>query len=138
MAKKTKGQDSDLMKVTSEPHDLECALTQQERAVSAGQLAETLQRLEALDDNRKEAMADFNARKKTLTKELRSLTRHVKDGVAIRSVMCELKLNFTRLIAVLVRTDTGEVVYERPMTDDEKQMDMGFEDESTMKEQEEE
>jgi len=36
-------------------------------------------------------------------------------------------LNYTTLAASLVRTDTGEIVETRPMTEDEKQEDLDFE-----------
>ena len=119
---------TDLIKVTSEPHELGCPLTAEERAQSADRLAGTIQDLEALEDEKKAEMADLNTRKKSLTKSLRVLTRHVKDGVAMRSVSCDLVLNQTKQTATLIRKDTREEVFVRPLTEEERQLPLDFDD----------
>ena len=126
MAKKeTKSEDR--IKVTHEPHPLACKLTTQDRAVAAGQLAEAIQNLESLEVEHKVETKDFNSRKQQFTGSIHRLSREVRNGEAVRSVDCELRLNYTTLVASLWRTDTGEMSEERPMTEDEKQMDIAFE-----------
>jgi hypothetical protein len=40
-----------------------------------------------------------------------------------------LQFHIKKVLAILVRTDTAEIVEERPMTDEEKQMQIEFADE---------
>ena len=126
MAKKAKD-NNDRIKVTHEPHPLACKLTTQDRATAAGQLAEAIQNLESLEVEHKVVTKEFNSRKQQFTGSIHRLSREVSNGEAVRSVDCELRLNYTKLTATLVRTDTDEQVEERPMTEDEKQEDLDFE-----------
>ena len=123
MAKKS----DDRIKVTHEPHPLACKLTTQDRATAANQLAEAIQNLEALDIQHKTDTKNFNSLKQQFAGSVHRLSREVANGEAVRSVDCELRLNYTTLAASLVRTDTGEIVETRPMTEDEKQEDLDFE-----------
>lgn len=124
MAKKDK---EDRIKVIHEPHPLPCKLTTEDRAAAAGQLAEAIQNLESLEVERKVETKNYNSRKQQFTGSIHRLSREVSNGKAVRSVDCELRLNHSNLKATLMRIDTGEVVEERPITEDEKQMDIDFE-----------
>ena len=126
MAKKEK-KTGDRINVTHEPHPLACKLTTEDRAAAANQLAEAIQNLESLEIQRKTDTKNFNSLMQQLAGSVHRLSREVANGEAVRSVDCELRLNYTTLAASLVRTDTGEIVETRPMTEDEKQMDMDFE-----------
>lgn len=126
MAKKEK-ETGDRINVTHEPHPLSCKLTTEDRAVAAGQLAEAIQNLESLEVQRKTDTKNYNSLKQQFAGSVHRLSREVANGEAVRSVDCELRLNYTTLTASLWRTDTGEMYDQRPMTEDEKQMDMDFE-----------
>ena len=126
MAKKEK-ETGDRIKVTHEPHPLACKLTTQDRAIAANQLAEAIQNLEALEIQHKTDTKNFNSLKQQFAGSVHRLSREVSNGEAVRSVDCELRLNYTTLTASLWRTDTGEMYDQRPMTKDEKQMDIDFE-----------
>ena len=126
MAKKEK-ETGDRIKVTHEPHPLACKLTTQDRAIAANQLAEAIQNLEALEIQHKTDTKNFNSLKQQFAGSVHRLSREVSNGEAVRSVDCELRLNYTTLTASLWRTDTGEMYDQRPMTEDEKQMDIDFE-----------
>ncbi len=126
MAKK-EAKSKDRIKVTHEPHPLACKLTTQDRAFAAGQLAEAIQNLESLEVEHKVETKNYNSRKQQFTGSIHRLSREVSNGEAVRSVDCELRLNYTTLTASLVRTDTGEMFEERPMNEDEKQEDLDFE-----------
>jgi len=126
MAKKEK-ETGDRIKVTHEPHPLACKLTTQDRAIAANQLAEAIQNLEALDIQHKTDTKNYNSLKQQFVGSVHRLSREVANGEAVRSVDCELRLNYSSLTASLVRTDTGEMYDQRPMTEDEKQEDLAFE-----------
>ena len=114
----------DLIKVTHEPHTLSCNLDANEKALAAEQLATAIQAAESLELERKSVLGEFKSRMNALKEKIHNLTMQVKDGVEMKSIDCELHLNYTKLTATLIRTDNKEIVEERPMTDDEKQMEM--------------
>lgn len=127
MGKKGKANTGgDLIHVTHEPHSLACKLSTKDKAEAAGQLAEQIQNLESLEIARKTENKNYNSLKQQITGSIHRLSREVASGETIRSVDCELIMNRTKLTATLIRTDTGEKVSERPMTNEETQMDMEF------------
>ena len=119
MAKK-----NDLIKVTHEPHTLGCKLGVKEKAEAADQLATVIQSAESLELEKKSVLGDFKSRMDALKERIHNLTMQVKDGVEMKSIKCELRLDYTKLTASLIRMDSGEIVEERPMTEEEKQMEM--------------
>lgn len=119
MAKK---KEKDLVKVTHEPHKLPCNLGAKEKAEAAEALAITIQATESLELERKSVLGDFKSRMDGLKESIHNLSLSIKNSVQMRSIECELHLNYTTLTATLIRTDTKEVVEERPMTEEEKQM----------------
>ena len=120
MSKKEK----EVIHTTHEPHTLPCKLTEKDKAEAAEELATAIQQGESLELERKSVLGGLKKRKDNLIERIHNLTIQVKDGIAMRSVVCELKLNHTTLKAILIRTDTEEIVDERPMTQDEKQMQL--------------
>jgi hypothetical protein len=54
-----------------------------------------------------------------------------KDGYEHRWVDCEITLNMTTCRALVTRKDTGEIVEDRPMSPDEKQLQIEFEEDKT-------
>lgn len=117
MAKK-----KDTVKVTHEPHKFPFPLSEESKAAVATELASAIQEIESLDGEKKSVVAEYNGRVKVVQQRIHTLSYKVTSGEEMRSVDCELKLNYTKLIATLVRLDTQEVVNDRPMTDEERQM----------------
>ena len=124
--KKTR-KKKDLIKITFEPHNLPFKLGIKEKAEAAEELATALQSAESLALERKSVLSDFNSRAGGLTKKIHTLTLNVKDGMQMRSLECDLHLNYTKLTATIIRTDTNETVEERPMSEEEKQMQLDLE-----------
>jgi len=120
MAKKEK----DLVKVAHEPHHLPCELGEKDKAEAADRLAKALEQAESFALEHKSVTGGFKSRTGALNEQIHRLMVNVRDGVEMRSIDCELRLNYTKLTATLVRKDTGEVVEERPMTSEEKQMEL--------------
>lgn len=122
-----KTKSKDVIQRTQEPHRVKCVLTTDEKAEAAMQLANAYQAVESLVIEKKVEMTDFKQRKEKLEEQIHVTSLMVKEGVAMRSVKCELQLNHSKLRAILVRLDTNEIVEEREMTKDEKQMNLEFE-----------
>ncbi len=127
----------DVIQRTQEPHRVKCVLTSDEKAEAAMELANAYQAMESLAIEKKTAMTAFKQRKEKLEEQIHVTSLMVKEGVAMKSVKCELQLNYSKLRAILVRLDTDAIVEEREMTKDEKQMKLEFEkskkDKSSMK-----
>lgn len=128
MAKEKGKKAADAIHKSSEPHMLPCKLSTKGKAEAAVRLAKAIQQIESYAIEKKSVLADFKSRAEGLTKTIHELTRQVTDGVEICAVDCELILNYTKLTAKLTRKDTGEIVEDRTMTEDEKQMTFDLED----------
>ena len=126
MAKKD---ETPKVKTTHETRLLKCELTEEEVRVAAQELARNLDELEALDDQLGQVKADFKTQivsKEAAAKVQRNLVRNKYD---YRNTQCSMVLDYTNGTVTVTREDTGEVIKERKMHAEEKQMNMGFDDE---------
>ena len=112
----------DVIHKSNEPHTLPCKLSEKDRAEAADKLATALQRVDTLKLEKKAKVTEYNSLIDIQADQIHKLTVEVKDGVAQRSIDCELRLNYTKMTAVLVRLDLNGIVEERPMNEEEKQM----------------
>jgi len=120
----TKKKEIDVVHTTQEPHTLPCMITSKERAEAADQLAMAIQQGESLALERKSALGDLKKRQDNLLERIHNLSIKVKDSIEMRPVVCELRLNHTKLTATLIRLDTNEEVESRPLSSEEKQMNL--------------
>ena len=122
MAKKSE----DSIKTTKETGLLKCDMTEREVADAAETLARNLDELDALESEFKTVKADFKAQieaKEAQSKVQRGLVRNKYE---YRQTSCTLILNYTKQTVIVTRDDTEEIVSDRQMLAEEKQMDMGF------------
>ena len=101
---------------------LRCALTKPEVASRATEMAIVQKQIE---DNETEAKATADAFKQTrkiMEAERRTRAREVREESTFRPVECIQR--FEDGMIQTVRTDTGEVVADRPATESEKQTDL--------------
>lgn len=122
MAKKKE----DSITTTHETRLLKCELTEEEVSDAAQTLARNLDELEALDGEFKTVKADFKSQieaKEAAAKVQRNLVRNKYD---YRQTPCTMVLNYTTQKVVVTRDDTTDVVSERKMLAEEKQMNMEF------------
>lgn len=117
----------DVIQKTKESHVLPCKLSEKDIANAADKLATALQRVDSLKLEKKAKMAEFSSQIDAQAERIHSLTVEVKDGIAQRPVDCELQLNHTKRTATLIRLDTEDIVEEREMNQEEKQMKISFE-----------
>jgi len=90
-------------------------------------------RIEAEFDSVK---ADYKSKIGEQTAIIGKLSPRIHSGIETRDVECEEVRNWTKGTVTVTRMDTGEVVESRPMREDEKQMEVTFEndgDEATGK-----
>ena len=122
MAKKTE----DKIKTTHETRRLKCVLTEEEVREASDSLARNLDELETLDDELKKMKSDFKAQLEAKEAAIRVQKNLVRDKYEFRPVRCAMVLNYTQGTVVVTREDTDEMVVDRKMRAEEKQMDMGF------------
>lgn len=77
-----------------------------------------------LDDERKAAKAEIS----TMETEIRRLSAEVREKVTMRDVDCERQYHYDSKLVKDVRKDTGEVFFERGMTEVECQQQFDFEE----------
>lgn len=109
---------------STETRELRCMLTAEERQRRAERIAELLDQGEAVEAELAAARAGFKARIERCDLEKRLQLDEFRTGFATRPVECELRLDWDAGLASWVRTDTGEVLSERPLSAEERQRDL--------------
>jgi len=112
----------DMIKITKEANVLQCPMTEQEIQAEQGVLLRTLQSMDDLATEKDAAIADFKFRDKKLKEKFNECRVRLATRNIMRGIECSLLLNWTQLTATLTRLDTGEVVQQRAMNDDERKM----------------
>jgi len=116
-------------KTTHETHSLKCMLTQEELLQYGDDLATTLDDLRKLQDEKDSVVKEFKAREAAYEAQIAAKQLLVRNKYEHRTVDCNLILNYTEQTARLVRLDTNEVIKERVLSEEEKQMRLGFDGE---------
>jgi len=98
--------------------NLPCTLTKVERLAIADRLHDASETLEQTAAAKKKAATDH----KSAQANYDMLSHTVATGIEYRDVEVEECLNFDAETYTEVRTDTGEVILERPMSLAERQM----------------
>ena len=112
----------DVIRDTKETHVLKCPMTKQEIESEHVTLVDTLQRIDEVLLEEKTLKSQIKVKKDTLAQLIEDCRTHIRDKVIMRSIECNLSLNLSRLTATLTRLDTGEVVNERPLSNEEKRL----------------
>lgn len=102
--------------------DLPCKLTEEELAETAHALALNVAEYNALEDEKKEVMQQYNERLKLLDTLQRRMAKIVEEGKEDRPVMCQVDYHAPESgYKQIIRQDTFEVVETLPMNkyDDE-------------------
>ncbi|OGV36189.1 MAG: hypothetical protein A2020_12350 [Lentisphaerae bacterium GWF2_45_14] len=101
---------------------LECVLSAEEKQKKGQQLAETNQRKQSIDEQKKAISSDFKAKIDACDSSIGVLALAIQTGKEYREVECELHYNNpTDGIKTTYRFDTGETIRVEAMTTDEKQ-----------------
>lgn len=100
--------------------DLRIDLTQEQLAASAREMANVAARIDALEDEKKAAAADFKGRLEVLGTRLSNLGAGVREGHRVRIETLTVK-DWSTGTVTTVRRDTGAVIRERAMTAEERQ-----------------
>jgi hypothetical protein len=105
---------------------LSCPLATEEFEDRATRLAIVHEAYKVELDNQDMAKKEMKLALAKLEEERDQLARVVKRRAEDRTVAVELRANDLKGTVYTLRLDTGEVINERPMKDDERQSDMGL------------
>lgn len=121
------------MKIEPYSTNLKVALTAAEIADRADRAAQLLADRDAKEADVKAAQKHGKAMIEELDAEIRRLSSEVRNQSDYRSVDCERRYNYATSTVQDVRLDTGEVIAERGMSPNERQMELPFDRETQPK-----
>lgn len=107
---------------------LKCILTQDERNTLGDDLAQQYIDIQQLEEQKKSATSNFKAKIDAATADASQKARVLKDGYEMRDVEVETRYDASIGLAIIVRKDTGEIIKQRPLTQEERQQELELED----------
>lgn len=105
----------------SEVRKLRCELTPEEQQKKAERLAELLQQQRDTEAELRASKSRYKGRIEQLVAERERVLHDFSTGTEARDVRCDLALDFDTGLATWIRTDTGEPLWSRPISDIERQ-----------------
>lgn|SRR5678815_803434 len=99
-------------------------LSQDEIAERAQRAAHLLQKRDDRDADSKAAQKAAKAEIERIEAEMRAMSAEVRDKATYKPVPCERQYIYRTGVVREIRTDTGEVLRERPMSDRERQTEL--------------
>jgi hypothetical protein len=113
-------------KTTKEDQLLPVKLTTDEQIAKGKQLAEAVRTLVNVQAQAKSAASQFKAKIDEQQAKINGLQGVISDGFELRRVACTNVLDYTDVMARTFRADTGEMISERKLSEDEKQSTLPF------------
>ncbi|MBE2178893.1 MAG: hypothetical protein IAE97_00270 [Chthoniobacterales bacterium] len=114
--------------VRKENLNLQYKFSDDELRILGKELAEAQIQSRQLEDDRKRVADEWKAKISTKEAEIASLSNKVNSGYEYRDIPCEITLNEPVGKKTARRTDTGETVWVRDLTDSERQRTLDFSD----------
>jgi hypothetical protein len=109
---------------------LTVVLSEHDTAQMGIQLAGLVKSHRRIEEEKRTALADFNAQLKASSEKLHRLQEALEKNTEERDVECELRLDADGTRVLTVRLDTGATVDVRPLSDEERQGELIFDSET--------
>ena len=93
-----------------------------EKRDMAQELAQKVSDQQIAEDEKKAVMSDLKSKIDSLAAQSNSLATKLNNGYEMRNIKCEVEKDYTGGVVYHRRTDTFEVVRERKMTDEDRQL----------------
>jgi phosphosulfolactate phosphohydrolase-like enzyme len=116
--------DSKLLK--EETQQLPVALSKEDMLAAGALLAGLEAEMDAAQEEFTTVKKGHRERMQKLLAERKVTARFLRERQAMRPVTVEVHADYRRNVATYVRTDTGEVLNERPLAPDERQEVIDF------------
>ena len=104
---------------------LKILFTDAERAEHAQSLARIFPELARIEDEKKAVVSQFKSNIESLQAQANQLSSYVRDGWHYGPVAVKVERDYRNNTFTKTRTDTGEVIQERALTDAERQRSLG-------------
>ncbi len=115
-------------KIRSITKDLPCELTSEELMDRSKDLAEAVKAVANAENQKKLAVSSHTSEIKRAEAKRDVLSNVVSTGQEYKEVLVERVWDYKNKKIIETRTDTGEVILTRDMSDDEMQLELGLEE----------
>jgi len=116
------------IKTTYETRLLRCELTQDEIIAAGAALAKAMKDGQKLEAETESIKRGLKAREATILSEMMVQQSKIQDKFEMRMISVDLIMDYANKEARAIRKDTGETFERRQMTQEELQMDLGFDE----------
>ena len=103
---------------------LKCHLTEKEKTELSAKIAKAISDRSSAEAKLKEVSASIKAQIAQLDAEISEKALQINNGYEYRNVECRMDKDYRLGSVTITRLDTGEVIRERPMTAEERQMEL--------------
>ena len=103
---------------------LKCHLTEKEKTELSAKIAKAISDRTSAEAKLKEVSASIKAQIAQLDAEISEKALQINNGYEYRNVECRMDKDYRLGSVTITRLDTGEVIRERPMTAEERQMEL--------------
>jgi len=113
---KKKKKDSEIIKLW-----LPCVVTDSECLELAKQMSQLCKQKDDVEAEKARVGREFQKRIKDLSGEISGIKDVINTGLVNRHIACEKAFDYRNKLCITTRIDTGEIVEERPLYEDELQ-----------------
>ena len=110
------------MEIEKSKELLKCFLTEAELRTQADTMAQSLSQIQSLESDLKSLRKQIESDIAAAEGALNSAVEKFRSGWEMRSIDCEIRKDFETNTVLTVRLDTGEIIRQRAMTAEERQM----------------
>ncbi len=103
---------------------LKCQLTEKEKTELSSKIAKAISDRASAEGKLKEVSTSIKAQIAQLDAEISEKALQINNGYEYRNVECRMDKDYRLGSVTITRLDTGEVIRERPMTAEERQMEL--------------
>jgi uncharacterized FlaG/YvyC family protein len=103
---------------------LKCQLTEKEKTELSAKIAKAISDRASAEAKLKEVSASIKAQIAQLDAEISEKALQINNGYEYRNVECRMDKDYRLGGVTITRLDTGEVIRERPMTAEERQLEL--------------
>jgi len=96
--------------------------TAEEKAELAAEMAQGVAELREKEDDKKAVMSDFKSAIDTLSARTNGLAGKLNNGFEMRQIECEVVRDYPNHLIQYIRTDTGECVRTKKMSQEDLEM----------------
>jgi len=103
---------------------LKCQLTEKEKTELSAKIAKAISDRSSAEAKLKEVNASIKAQIAQLDAEISEKALQINNGYEYRNVECQMDKDYRLGTVTITRLDTDEVIRERPLTAEERQMEL--------------